>query len=376
MFGFMKWVFGGKPDAQRQPPQPPDITPAVLADVQKHLQDKNVDVRVALAARLADLLPHLSPEKHSQIYAYAVQALGMLAQDEVLKVRKALSSALQDYAKAPPAVVSRLARDIEREVSEPILRFCAALPDEDLLDILNAHPEPWVLSAVAARPQLGEAVSEAVADAGDTEAVTALLENRGACLPVAALEKIVERARSVPAWHKPIALRPELTVDIAQRLSGFVDGTVLALLEQRSDFDPATRKGIADVVRRRLHYIREQEKGGSPAQRLAEAVAAGTLTPESLHDALVWREMDFVYLALAHLSGIPVDTVRRMIAAGAAKPVIALCWQAKVPMRFCIELQKTGAQLRPKDIIYARGGTDYPLDRAEIDWQLEFFGVK
>src|SRR5262245_32506782 len=54
--------------------------------------DDSQDVRLALAGRLVELLPDLSGERYSQLYAYAVQALGMLAQDEVFKVRKALST--------------------------------------------------------------------------------------------------------------------------------------------------------------------------------------------------------------------------------------------------------------------------------------------
>ena len=86
-------------------------------------QDTSTDVRLALAARLVTLLPDISEDDHSQIYAYVVQALGTLALDEVLKIRKALSSTLKDHAQAPPKVAGQLARDVEREVSEPVLRF-------------------------------------------------------------------------------------------------------------------------------------------------------------------------------------------------------------------------------------------------------------
>ncbi len=338
--------------------------------------DKDVDVRVALAARLVDLLPQLTPEKHSQLYAYAVQALGMLAQDEVLKIRRALSSALKDYAKAPPAVVGKLARDVEREVSEPVLRFCAALSDEDLVDILSSHPEPWVITAIAEREEVSSAVSEAVSAAEDAPSTRALLENKGAQLVEQTLQKIVLRAKNYPEWHRPIALRKELSLELAHELAGFVDKTVLEVLEQRSDFDPATRRGVVDIVRRRLDYQRQSGAGELPHEKLARFVAAGTLTPEVIHDAMIWHETDFVHLALAELSGIPLETVRRMIGAGAARPVIALCWKAGLPMRFCVELQRTAAHLRPGEIVYARGGTDYPLDPAEIKWQLEFFGVR
>ena len=45
-----------------------------------------------------------------------------------------------------------LARDVERDVSEPILRFCAALSDRDLLDILKSHPASWVVVRASAKP--------------------------------------------------------------------------------------------------------------------------------------------------------------------------------------------------------------------------------
>ena len=113
--------------------------------------DRDQDVRLALAGRLVDLLPGMSQDKQSQLYAYVVQALGTLALDEVLKIRVALSSTLKDHAHTPPKIAGQLARDVEREVSEPILRFCAALSDDDLIGILKSHPASWVVQAIAGR---------------------------------------------------------------------------------------------------------------------------------------------------------------------------------------------------------------------------------
>ena len=72
--------------------------------------DASVDVRMALAGQLVKLLPDLSVDTHSQLYAFAVQALGTLALDEVLKIRSALTSTLKDHAYAPPSVAAQLAR--------------------------------------------------------------------------------------------------------------------------------------------------------------------------------------------------------------------------------------------------------------------------
>lgn len=336
--------------------------------------DRDIDVRFALAARLIELLPELSEDKYSQLYAYTVQALGVLAQDEVIKIRQALSSALKDFAKAPPTVVARLARDVERIISEPILRFCVALADDDLLDILSQHPEPWMISAIAGRPVVSDDVSGAVVRTGDTAATGLLISNKGASLSADTLQTIIDKARTYPEWHQSVALRPELTVDLAQQLAGFVGEAVLTVLEKRSDFDAPTRHQVVDIVKRRLAY--QRGGGESGADKVARYVRDGALTPEVIHDAAVWQDWDFFYAALSVRSGINPDILRKMMTSGAAKPLITACYCAQIPMRMCIEFQRIVGKLQPRNLVYAKGGTDYPLTAQDMTWQLEFFGIK
>jgi hypothetical protein len=160
--------------------------------------DPDADVRLALARRLVKILPDLSGDKYSQLYAFAVQSLGMLALDEVLKIRRALTETLKDHAHAPPAVAAQLARDVERAVSEPILRFCAALSDDDLVDILKTHPADWAAEAVAGRKSLTPRVSRAIIDTGNGRAGKILLFNNGAEVDDSLLAVIVERSREYP----------------------------------------------------------------------------------------------------------------------------------------------------------------------------------
>jgi len=335
--------------------------------------DPDVDVRLALAARLADLLPGLDEDRHSQLYAYAVQALSALAQDEVFKVRRSLSTALRDYAKAPPTVVARLAKDVEREIAEPILRYCIALADEDMLELLSGHPAPWVVSAIAARPEVSEEVSHAVVETNDAPGTAVLISNSGARFSMETLQKIVTRARHNPEWHKPLALRKELTVDMTRELAGFVSETILDVLKKRSDLDAATRKGVVAIVERRIAYV--SGPNFSPEEKVERYVKEKRLTPEVVQDALAWQERDFAVLALAKLSGIPASTVNKMLGAG-PKPIVALCWKAQLPVRMCVDVQRLAGRLQPRELLYPKGGTDYPLSPADIAWQLEFFGVK
>lgn len=337
--------------------------------------DKSVDVRLTLAARLVELLPDLSVEEHSQLYAYAVQALGVLAQDEVVKIRQALSSALKDHAKAPPKIVGQLARDVEREVSEPILRFCVALGDDDLLDILSHHPQSWVISAIAGRPAVSARVSDAVVQTKDAPAQDVLVRNGGADFSEDTLQKIIEYSRDWPDLHESIAARKELSLDLARQLAGFVSESVLSVLEKRADFDPVTRQEVADIVKRRIEFHRQGAPYESSENKVERYIKNGKLTPNVIQDALAWQDHQFVLLALSYLSKIHPVVAEKMLSSGSAKPIIALCWQAKMPMRVAMELQRSYARLQPNEFMYAKGGTDYPLSLAEIKWQLEFYGI-
>lgn len=338
-------------------------------------QDRDGDVRLVLAERLLKLLPTLTPERHSQIYAFTVQALGMLAQDEMLQIRRALTTALSDYAYAPPQLAVRLANDLAREVAEPILRFCVALKDEDLLDIISGYSAPWVVVAVANRESVSPRVADAVVGTGEAEATTALVKNPGAHLSTEALQTIVDRAKDHPEWHQPVAMRKELSTELARQMIGFVDKAVLEVLEKRSDFDAAARKQISDMVGRRLSYLHDMPEGETPEQRAIRYIKTGKMTHDVLADALAWNENDFVMFGLAHFAKVHPQIVKRIVETVTPKPLVALCWRAKLPMRFCIELQQRLAKIPLKDVMYAKGGTEYPMSVDEIKWQMEFFGI-
>ncbi|PZP55474.1 MAG: hypothetical protein DI586_06705 [Micavibrio aeruginosavorus] len=340
-------------------------------------KDADEDVRLALASRLMKLLPNLSEDKQSQLYTYAIQALGTLAVDEVLKIRIALSSTLKDHAHAPPKVVGQLARDIEREVSEPVLRFCAALSDEDLLDILKTHPAAWAVQAIAGRHNVSEAVSQGVIEREDVPAGLILMDNKSANVSVATMTTIVEKSKLQPQWQKPIAIRRNLPANLALELIQFVDAKVRDLLLQRTDYDTKTMGEIAQVVRRRLDFMDEADtKKISPEERVRQMIKAKALNENSVSDALAVQDKDLALACLAALAKVPVAVAEKIMSLKTPKPVIALAWKAGLSMRAALKLQQELAYVPHNELIYPRGGTDYPLTQKEINWQLEFFGIK
>ncbi|MBI4030830.1 MAG: DUF2336 domain-containing protein [Proteobacteria bacterium] len=340
-------------------------------------KDSDVDVRYALAERMVKLLPDLERGRQSQLYAFAVQALGTLALDEVLKIRRALSSTLKDYAHTPPKIAGQLARDVEREVSEPILRFCAAVPDADLLDILKNHPAPWAVRAIAGRAAVSEKVSHAVIKTDDRPAGVMLMENKGADISAKTLEIIIEKAKHYPEWQKPVSVHKSLSAGMAAALAEFADASVREILLKRGDFDKKSVEGIAAVFRRRLEFadVQDREKE-DPAQKAVRLEKEGVLSEEAISDALAMSEKEFVYAAIARRARTSDAVVKKIFEMKAAKPIVALCWKADLTMRFALQLQKEIGRVPAKDLIYPRGGTDYPLTEDELLWQLEFLGLK
>lgn len=340
-------------------------------------KDEDLDVRMELVKRLIDLLPTLSQDKHSQLYAYVVQALGDLALDEVLKIRIALSSALKDHANTPPKVAGQLARDLERKVSEPILKFCTALSDEDLLDILKEHPASWSIQAIAGRPEVSPEVSRAVIATDDRPAGTILLSNEGAQITENLLQEIISKAREYPEWQKPISIRKTLPAYLAQELASFAEAAAMQLLAKRGDYDEDTLQDISKAFKRRMDYAQTASKEDQTVvQRVAFLYSKGDLTEETISDALGMRDREFVIAALAQLARCPIQEVSHIFEMKAAKPIVALTWYAGLSMRIAFRFQQELGHVPPKELLYPKGGSEYPLSTEDLNWQLEFLGLK
>ncbi|WP_247881043.1 DUF2336 domain-containing protein [Skermanella sp. TT6] len=350
-------------------PSAPAQASAVLA------RDSDESVRRLLADKLARLLPDLSREAQGQLFQLTVRTLEQLARDQAVGVRQALASSLKDVACAPPDLCAHLARDVEREVAEPILHYCATLTDKDLLSIIANQPKSWVLSAIAQRGGVSGPVAAALYETGDVEASTALLDNHGALIPENTLSGMVEQSAARPSWQEPLARRPRLPGRLAVRLAEFVDQHVLTILRQRRDLDAETAAEVVSVARRRIDYLDQRSDGESPEHRARRLFMVGQLDESAISDALSWNDMVFVKLGLALMAGISPSLVEEIIAAQSPKGVTALAWRAGLSMRCAMQLQSRAANIPPRMLLNARNGVDYPLTPVEMTWQLEFYGV-
>ncbi len=331
----------------------------------KLAKDSNEEVRLALAEKLVKLLPDLSKEEHSELFAFAMQALENLAEDEAFKVRRALSSSLVDLKCAPPSLIKKLSLDIEKQISKPLLKYCVNLTDDDLLFILEKHPAPWAAEAIAERKTITAKIAAGIFKTKNVAAGEKMLKNKGAQISKETLEEIVEYARNCPKWHEAIALRRDLTFDLARKLVGFANKAIFIILEKRKDFDKKTKKKIAKLIKRRIAF-KDSKKTNNVKEQVSEYKIKGLLDSETLLDALAWHDFDFIFEALSQLSGIKASKIEKIVKDKNPKRLIAIVWKAKLPMRLAVELEQKMANIQPKYIIYARGGTDFPFSDGEI----------
>lgn len=330
-------------------------------------RDEDESVRERLAAKIAALVPEFAKEERQKIRALSEKVLETLARDHAIKVRQVIAEALKDSMDAPLAVIRKLAHDIEIQVSGPILEHSPLLTDEDLLEIISAGPIRGALAAIAKREQLSENLTNgiataALADPAESNIVRKLLQNHNAQIREDTLDRILDQASRIPVWHEPLVQRPTLPMKAIKRLAAFVSRTLLEALQSRPDLDEKTAKDVAKLVQRRL----EAEGAAAEAPPVGE---------EAMAAAINAGKRDAVAAALARDTRLPSTIVSSILDSKSAKAVTALAWRAKLPMRQALQLQLRVAHIPPTAALNPRGGTDYPLTPAEMEWQLGLFGT-
>src|SRR3546814_2831843 len=142
----------------------------------------------------------------------------------------------------------------------------------------------------------------------------------------------------------------------------------------RSDLDAHTTKAVAEVVRRRTDEgtrepsdaVKAARPTSKPAEEVARLKKAGRLNSETVGDAILAGQRDFVHHALATMAGASLDYVDRVLQGHSAKGITALAWKAGCSMRVALQLQTNMGGIPPNKALHARDGSDFPLTPKEM----------
>lgn len=350
--------------------------PSTPAQANRHLaDDPEDDVRIELARKIAQILPHLPKDATKKMRELTIETIERLARDALPRVRQALAEEIKTLDCVPPRIIRAMARDIEI-VSAPILEYSPLLSDADLIEIISSAQASFALLAIAKRKPLRASVSEAIATALDVPAVSALLINSGAEIRHQTLDKIAKHAEKVRDWHLPLVLRNDLSQRAVRRIASFVSRSLIEILANKHNLDEKTRRLLKEQMKKRI------DAGEAPAEVApAKSIDLTALKKKGkLDDAFVEKATEegskqTVIAALALLAGTTTEIAARVFETGSAKPVTALVWRAGLSMRTAFKIQTLVLHLPVGELLPAREGVRFPLTEDEMRWHLSYFGV-
>lgn len=347
-------------------------------------RDVDVGVRSGLAQKIALVAPNLSVEDSAKVRNQTKDALEALANDQITKVRAILAEALKGVVDAPADIIRTLARDIEIEVSGPVLEFSPVLTDTDLIEIIERGPADGGIAAIARRNGVSENLSDAIIGSDNLEGIADLLGNNSAQIREEALDDLINRSENIELWQPPLVARTKLPDGAVQRMAGFIAENFLHALRERSDLDPMAMQAVSDIVRDRLGGAKGIEKKAlsagfdflkvdPPLETVRRLFDAGKLSDKVVMKALQAGDHAFVFAALIIRADVDVSLAKKVFVEKNPAGIVALIGKAGMPASMIIMIQQQMGRLAPSQIIEPADDIAFPMSRDDIDWHIEFF---
>ncbi len=362
-------------------------------------RDAEEQVRQNLAEKIAQLIPDLDQDKQNQVYEATMETLEILVRDQATRVRQILAETLKDITNAPAEIINRLARDTERVVAEPILRFSPVLSTEDLLEIISGSHIDGVIEAIAQREGVPGAVADAIVETDDLGAIALLLANSSAQIREEALETIIERAPEVESWHLPLVKRQSLPLRAAFRLAHFVAANLVEMLQSRGDLSENEVSEIREIVEKRINDgtvdpdwanaergaetdvvevddLWDEESGTkkrgkpvTPIQIARDMKDNDRLDEKAVIEAITRGDVDLVIAAVSVLSDIDLDVIEKAMDTQDPKAVISICWKAGLSAPVADQMQSKIAGIKEDGVLKAKG-SKFPIEKAQMEDQI------
>lgn len=260
-----------------------------------------------ICRRIDDLV--LAPEDRT----HAAQILDLLANDAAVLVRRTLAVTLRNSPNLPREIALRLARDVDA-VATPVLKNSPAFTDEDLIEILRTSDAAKQV-AIAGRPQVSEAVVDAIVETGLEEAVEAAALNEGAAFSERAFERTLDRFPESRRVQSAVVSRPVLPLHITEKLVNMVSGELFDRLVSRHELPPQLAIELANASRERatIDLIDQAVLSSDTGRFVQQLHLNGRLTPSLVMRGLCLGHMEFVEWAIAELAGVPRQKAWLMI---------------------------------------------------------------
>ncbi len=202
-------------------------------DIDRLLAEPSTELRAELADKVAASLN--GPDLGSGEISLAQDIVRILARDVEVRVRASIAHGLRNSLLAMRRDVARkLGNDID-QVALPLLTDSLVLTDEDLVELVGLG-SPRRQEAIAARPNLAEAVSDALINLAAEPAVAVLMDNQTARIAEHSLNHAVTRFAGSARVKEAMVKRHTLPLTVSERLVAMVSDDVCSgiLLKQHA----------------------------------------------------------------------------------------------------------------------------------------------
>jgi uncharacterized protein (DUF2336 family) len=254
------------------------------------------------------------------------EILRRLTRDVEMAIRIALAERLADDTTAPLELVLLLVDDAI-EVARPLLLRSPLLADEDIVKLIARMSEAHHV-AVAARPNIGEPVTDVLARSNAEPVLVALVRNVTARISGGAYETLVEKSRKLASLHEPLSNRSDLPPVLARRMCEWVSDSLKTYILKNYDVAPGS---LATAIDHAETFVKNPPPPPSAApapssQKLIEKLAAsGQLKAGFLLRVLHQGQTDLFDLALSRLVNLPLPELRLKFYDGGARAVALAC---------------------------------------------------
>ena len=273
--------------------------------------------RLIADASLPPYPPEISPDARAMIDVILLAGL----KDADRQCRREIAEILADAARPPRGTMLALIHDAG-PVASPLLSRSRALREADLLDVVAKRSIAHAI-AIARRKRLSPTLADAIAATDAEDALIALADNRHARFPPSLLERLIDRARTLPALQAPLAMRLDMPARLLTQLYFFAPSPLKREILDRSELlDPALVDEAVGAVRAEIlrpraapfspgagdanafaeasRFLRERVRAGEPAEALLTRLAAEG------------RRVAFA-VAFGHFAGVDPTNADRML---------------------------------------------------------------
>jgi len=267
-------------------------------------------------------------ERESALFDDVLQLVAAQVQESVLVE---LSEMFADAPDAPVGLMQDLANHAF-QIASPVLARSHALNEQALLQVVNNKSQAHI-KAVAERPDVSEAISDAIVRVGDDRALDALMRNDEAKISRNSMEAAVDRARQSTMLHDAVVKRHDLPLDLLNEMY-FVVETRLRdqIMARNAAVDPATLDAALSKARARVRQSvgelnAEQKNAMAFVQsKRAKGELNARLLVSLYRDA---KRMHFL-LGLAEITGVDQETISALLERRDVDGLAMICRAANI----------------------------------------------